>query len=206
MSPRHFVFIPTASEEATRSLISIKSSTNFAYANRLFIYKTVRDIFKKVMGSEAEGMSVFRDQPHNVMSSENINGEELWVHRHNSCRIAPPSLFEKEADYPVSGQPFFIAGTNTTSSYICLSEEGCKDTLYSVDHGAGKITDKFIADGDSSIKDNEHTSVYTYRTSSPIIKKHYTDEAITAMMDSLSKNNVASPIARLKPIAALKGK
>jgi len=204
--PKHFTFIPAESEEAKRSLVSIKSSTNFAYANRLFIYKTVRDIFQKVMGPEAEKIMVFRDQPHNVMSSENINGEDLWVHRHNSCRIAPPSLFEKETDYPVNGQPFFISGTNTTSSYIFLSDEGCKDTLYSVDHGAGKLTDKYIISGNSSVIDDKHTKIFTYRSPMPDIKKHYTDEAITAMMQSLSINKVAQPIARLKPIAALKGR
>ncbi len=180
-------------------------STNFGYANRASILVKISEILNKELGVKYDQLSILWDHSHNSIQPEDIDGQKLWVHRHNTCRILPPVTSNSNFSRASFGQPMFIPGTNATSSYIGVSGNGCRDTINSVDHGAGNKIKYYIENGYSDILPGHYTKLYNYNTLKPTMKEQYTSQGIDDIISILKKNNIIKPIARLKPIAVLKG-
>lgn len=201
----YFVFIPAHSPEGLRCILSIKASTNFGYANRASVLVNIGEVINKVVGMRHDKLSIFWDYSHNSIQLENVNEEPLWIHRHNTCRILPQSKLDSNNSKLLYGQPMFLPGTNTTCSYIGVSADGCGRTINSVDHGTGKTVEDFIRKGLSSISQHHYTRLYDYTSERPAMKQQYSCQGIEEIVSILQSNGIIKPIARLKPIAVLKG-
>lgn len=117
---------------------AIAAGANFAIANRLLIWEAVGKAFKKVFGKEPE---LVYEISHNLAQEEiTASGEVRWVHRKGATRAFPaghPML--KGTRWEETGHPILIPGSMGDTSYILYASEGAANSLYSVNHGCGRL-------------------------------------------------------------------
>ncbi|HZE89301.1 MAG TPA: RtcB family protein [Verrucomicrobiae bacterium] len=201
---RQFIPVPAESPEGRRMLLSLKAASNYGYANRVAVLELVRRAFFKATGRK-ESFEVIADLSHNVIGKETIAGRPLWIHRHNSVRLTPPSQWPEGSLYRRIGRPSMLPGTNRTSSYLLVGREGAAGTLNSADHGAGRTVERFEEQGLLTPRRDRRTMKFTYRSAIPESLVHLSDEGVDEIVALLAGADVAVPAARLRPIAVLKG-
>ena len=201
--PRRWAPIPVDSEEGQRTLLALQSAANYAYANRIAVLAVVRDGMQAVWGAGCAPPTLIWDAPHNGIRSETLSdgGQPLWVHRHNAARVAPPSDLAADSPYRGTGQPVLLPGTERIVSYLCVGGAGAADTLYSACHGAGELAGQLGRAQPGAAT----TRVYGYDGAAPVERPHLSDDGVTAVVATLHDADVAHPIVRLRPVAALKG-
>jgi RNA-splicing ligase RtcB len=204
-SKNPYIPVPADSSEGRRLLLTLKAAGNYGYANRVAVLDLILRAMRTASGRREGGYGVIADLSHNVIAQERINGEDLWIHRHNSVRLRPPSEFEEDSLYRRIGQPAMLPGANRSSSYLILSREGAASTLNSADHGAGRSVEIFEERGWCRPRPDRQTMKFTYQSAHPELLTHVTDEGIDEVISVLKTNDVAAPAARLRPLAVLKG-
>jgi len=199
--PRRWTPIPAASQEGQRALLALHAASNYAYANRLAVLAALRDAMLAVWGTPRDPISLLWDAPHNSIRRETLAGRELWVHRHNAARVEPPSEMRATSPFARTGQPVLLPGTDRTSSYLCVAGEGAARTLYSVSHGAGYSATQL----GRPLHSGPSTRLYTYEGGLRGMHTHLSDEGLDAVLAVLRQHEIAHPVARLRPLAVLKG-
>ncbi len=203
-SRRPYVPVPADSSEGRRLAMTLKAAGNYGYANRIAVLELILRALGKVSGIDAGGCRLLADRSHNVIARERIGGEDLWVHRHNSVRLRPPSDFPEGSFARRHGQLSMLPGTNRSSSYLILSREGASATLNSADHGAGRTVDLFEQRGWCRARPGRETLKFRYNTAQAEEVVHVTDEGIDEVVELLRRHDVAIPAVRLTPLAVLK--
>lgn len=205
-SKDNYIPVPADSTEGRRLAVSLKAAGNFGYANRVAVLDLIRRAIAKAAGGGGEEeYRIIADLSHNVVAREEIGGRDLWVHRHNSVRLRPPSAWPEGSLYHHIGQPSMLPGTNRSSSYLMLSREGAAEALHSVDHGAGRTVDRYIEDGLCRELPERRTMKFTYAEAGPEMITHVSDEGIDEVVSVLKRSDIAAPALRLRPLAVLKG-
>ena len=201
--PRRWNPIPAGSEEAQRALLALQAAANYAYANRVAVLAALRDGVQEVWGSDCAPPALIWDAPHNGIRRELLgpDGQALWVHRHNAARVAPPSALPVDSPYRGTGQPVLMPGTERVASYLCVGGAGTATSLYSVNHGAGQLA---VLMG-KPLPDAATTRVYGYDGQPPVEHQHLSADGVTAVLNVLAAADLARPVARLRPVAVLKG-
>ncbi len=200
--PRRWLPIPANSDEGRRCRWALGAATNYAFAGRLAVLETLAQALADVWGSTAGQPRLLYDAPHNGIWRERIGERSLWVHRHNAVRVVPPSRLPADSAYQSTGHPVLLPGTERTSSYLCASGEGAANTLHSAGHGAGHTVRALARPLDGPAR---YTRVYGYGGSPVEQRPHLSDDGIDAVLRALSSHDVARPVARLRPLAVLKG-
>jgi tRNA-splicing ligase RtcB len=198
-SPQRWVPIQADSDEGQRVLCALRAATNYAYANRVAVLAAIRDIVREVWKNDLPEPALLWDSVHNSIRREQINGQELWIHRHNAVRAVPPSQTPAGSPFADTGQPVLMPGTCRTSSYLCVADNGAACTLHSVNHGAGWTTKRLAVTYDGSI-----TRLYTYAGGLEYLLSHLSDDGSRAVIQTLQAHAIARPIVRLRPLAVLK--
>lgn len=113
---------------------SLHNAANFAFANRMFLALMARAGLERVFG-EVESPLLY-DAPHNFLWKEELDGEEIVLHRKGAC---PARGFEAMAGTPFAyyGEPVLVPGSMGASSFI-LAGQGNAESLWSASHGAGR--------------------------------------------------------------------
>jgi len=202
IAPHRLIPIPADSEEGQRTLLALQAAGNYAYANRLAVLAALRDALRAVWGADCDSPALLWDAPHNSIRRETVAGRELWVHRHNAVRIEPPSQTPDCSPFAQTGHPVLLPGTERTSSYLCVSGEGAANTLHSAGHGAGLMVQALSRPLDESAG---YTRVYRYDDSPVELRSRLTDDGVNAVLGALSICDIVRPVARLRPVAVLKG-
>lgn len=200
--PRQLTPIPADSEEGQRTLLALQAAGNYAYANRLAVLAALRDALRSVWGNDLAPPDLLWDAPHNGIRREAIGGRKLWVHRHNAVRIEPPSQTTAHSPFAQTGHPVLLPGTERTSSYLCAAGEGVANTLHSAGHGAGYTVQALSCPLDESAG---YTRVYRYDGSPAELRSRLTDDGVNVVLEALSTCDIVRPVARLRPVAVLKG-
>jgi RNA-splicing ligase RtcB len=126
------------------------------------------------------------------------------VHRHNSCRAFPPSLMSDHPIFGVTGQPVLLPGTDRTSSFLCVAEEGSSKSLHSACHGAGTMIADFEQRGISKLDPKQRSTLkFSYSGAAPVAVPQLDDHGVDEAQDILSSNGLVRPVVRLRPIAVL---
>ncbi len=190
------------SPEGERLLLANAVAMNYGFAFRLATYAALRELARDVLGVTSDRLIV--DSPHDSMYEEELDGETVMVHRHNSSRAFPASRMRHHPVFGVTGQPVLLPGTNRTSSFLCVANEGAQATLNSTSHGTGTIIADFARRG---ISGPDHlgrsTLRFSYDSYSPERVPQLDDRGVQAGLDVLVGNDVSHPVARLRPIAVL---
>jgi len=199
-----YVAVPADSREGRKLRLTLKMSANYGYANRVAVTGLIQEAFRRATGQRGLELGIVADLSHNTIQRETIGGDRIWVHRHNAARTVGPSALPEGHPYRAIGQPVMVPGTNRTSSFVVVGCDGAASSLYSVDHGAGRTVERFEQAGLLAARPGLVTRKYSYGEPSPVELPHLSDEAIEEVMSVAAAGKLASPAARLRPVAVLK--
>jgi tRNA-splicing ligase RtcB len=200
---RDLAWLPADSPEAKAYMGAMNAAANFAYANRHLMAMLVRRAFRNSTGLHA---ATVYDVSHNMAGIETHGSEELVVHRKGATRAA-------------AGQPVLIPGSMGTASYLLAGEAGSSAALCSVNHGAGRVMSRSAAGGGRSRKrrgkgritfDELMDSMRGIRLVAGD-RRSVLEEApmaykdIEAVIDTVTSSGFARRVARMRPLAVLKG-
>jgi len=215
---KKLAFLEIDSAEGRGYVGAMNCAANFAFANRQVMTTFVRAAFRAEFGPL--DMPCVYDVPHNMAKLEEHSGERLWVHRKGATRAFGP---ERMAGTPfeLTGQPVLIPGSMGTASYLLVAGERAADSLWSVNHGAGRTMSRTAAAGKVSRKgkvlkpgrisdedfDRAMEGVVLISGNRRLAKEEapqaYKD--IDAVIETVAGAGLGRIVARMVPLAVLKG-
>lgn len=206
---------PFTSQEGQEYYASMCASANFAWANRHVIGHWVHECFKRVISDSVKLHTIY-DLSHNMGKKEKhrIDGslKEVIVHRKGATRAFPAHHPDVPSLYQSTGHPVLIPGTMGTSSYVLVgTKEGMEISFGSSCHGAGRRMSRMKAKKTvrgSTLREQLEAQGIIIRCESdpglaeeaPIAYKDV-DDVVQVVHDE----KLARRVARLKPIAVIKG-
>ena len=164
-------------------------------------------------------MPLVYDVPHNMAKLETHEGKSLWVHRKGATRAFGPALM-KATPFEQVGQPIITPGSMGTASYLMVGTGNSEESLCSVNHGAGRVMSRTAASGmgrhgknagAALISDAEFKRSMTGITLITGNKRRIKEEApaayknIDEVVRIVTQCGWAKPVARMTPLAVLKG-
>jgi tRNA-splicing ligase RtcB len=94
-----------------------------------------------------------------------------------------------------------LPGLEQTCSYLCAADEGSLHTLHSVNHGAGQSAQHL----GRPLSRGGATRIYGYEEGLSEVRPHLSDDGPQAVLATLQEQAIVRPVARLRPLAVLKG-
>ncbi|MDJ0799022.1 MAG: RtcB family protein [Calothrix sp. MO_167.B12] len=156
------------------------------------------------------------DIAHNMgkIETHTIGGEEqtVCVHRKGATRAFGPGFAGLPDDYRPLGQPVLVPGSMGTESWILLgTTESDRLSFGSSCHGAGRVMSRHRAKreirGASLRQEMEKGGIAVRAGSMPGLAeeapKAYKD--VDRVVGVVSKAGIAHQVARLRPVAVIKG-
>jgi len=203
--------VPINSPEGQKYLSAMICASNFAYCNRQWITDDVRKAFSAVLGgSDLDyNLDIVYDVAHNTARFEQIGNRKMLVHRKGAVRALPPGHPDNPERYRSTGHPIIIPGSMGSASYVIRAMPGVESIYNSVNHGAGRVLSRTAARREISVEQLKE------RLSGVIVSGHnykaYLDEApqaykdIDLVVDTLAEIGFVQKVARLLPMAVIKG-
>jgi tRNA-splicing ligase RtcB len=215
---RELACAPGTSSEAQNYYQAMACAVNYAFANRQAIMHWVRQSFHQVLKEEPEkmGLKLVYDVAHNIAKIEThqVDGgaKKVWVHRKGATRAFPAGHPDVPADYRSEGQPVLIPGSMGTSSWVLLGAQKAMElTFGSTAHGAGRMMSRSAAKRKfwgSDIKTGLEKRGIIVRAASAMVLAEEADPAyknVDMVVDVSDKVGIATKVARLTPLAVVKG-
>jgi tRNA-splicing ligase RtcB (3'-phosphate/5'-hydroxy nucleic acid ligase) len=215
---RELACAPGNSNEAKDYIEAMACAVNYAFANRQAIMHWVRQSFQQVYHEDPEkfGLKLVYDVAHNIAKVEthNIDGSQkkVWVHRKGATRAFPSGHPDVPEDYRSEGQPVLIPGSMGTSSWILAGSQKAMDlTFGSTAHGAGRMMSRSAAKRQywgGDIKTALEKRGIVVRAASASVLAEEADLAyknVDMVADVSDKVGIATKVARLVPLAVVKG-
>lgn len=212
---RELACLPINSDEGRRYLAAMAAAANFAFANRQCIGHWVKQAFQKTFGNDTS-VELLYDVAHNMAKQElhQINGEErkVLVHRKGATRAFPAGRKELTGPFRDIGQAVIIPGDMGRASYVLVgTEKSLVESFGSVCHGAGRLMSRTQARKGRQAKD-----VVADLAKRGVIAKATTREGLTEevpeayksiedVIDVVHSAGLARRVARLRPLAVIKG-
>jgi len=182
-----------------------QASGNFGYANRAILSAKIRQVVENEIGKNLKWNLIY-DMPHIGVRKENHFGKDIWVHRNGVSRAFGPKRMRSHPIYSKTGEICYFAGSMTTPSYLAAATDENESTFYSASHGAGKKKDEPEKFGKNELLTQvEKDGVKLYNAKSRGIVKQYSAyyKDINEVMQGISENKIARPVAKLVPLAVL---
>jgi len=203
--------VPVQSKTGQNYINAMAAAVNFAFCNRQWVTHDVRQAFAEALGGEDtdHDLGLVYDVAHNIAKFEEINGKKLLIHRKGAVRALPPGHQLNPPRYRNTGHPVIIPGSMGTPSYLVTGGPQAHRTFYSVNHGAGRVMSRRAARKNIQVEDMKKKMSGVLLWGKKI--KTYLDEApqayknIDLVVDTLSEIQVVHKVARLKPLAVIKG-
>ena len=199
--------LPIITPEGERYFGAMAACVNFAFANRQIITHFVRQTWRETFGNN-DPLALLYDVAHNIAKWESHFGQKVLVHRKGATRALPAGHPQNPPSFAKTGHPALIPGSMGTASYIVVGTAKNKETFHSVNHGAGRTMSRRAAQRNISLSQFEKSMgeiIYNL----PFHK--VADEApgaykdIEEVVEVLVKEGLTEKVARLKPLAVIKG-
>lgn len=211
------ISVPITSAEGKKYFNAMSGAANFAWANRQAITGLIAGAFERVLKKSSHdlGISVIYDVSHNIarMEEHEIDGKikKLCVHRKGATRALPAKHKLLPDELKDIGQPVLVPGDMGRASFILIANENSKEAFYSCAHGAGRMMSRSHA-----LKEGKNRDLFGELEAQGVIikvrsKKLLAEEAPFAYKDAgditevVQKAGLASRVAKLKPVAVIKG-
>jgi len=214
---RQLACAPVKSREGREYLSAMACAANFAFANRelitFLVRQTFEEFFKKSYGHL--GMQLLYDCCHNIAKMERITweGSEVTacIHRKGATRSLPPGDKRLPVRFARTGQPVLVPGDMGRMSYILAGSDNASETFYSACHGAGRLLSRHEAKKRSRgreiiqelLRKDIHAMAASRSTLAEEIPDAYKD--VSDVVDTITGAGIAKAVARLKPLAMIKG-
>jgi tRNA-splicing ligase RtcB len=202
---------PFNSPEGQQFWQALACGANFAWANRQMITHYLRQSWNETIkdgrNAQDNALRVLYDVAHNIAKIEN----GLIVHRKGATRALPPYHAEIPTKYQKAGQPVLIPGSMGTASYILSGTETAKNSFYSTCHGAGRQLSRRqalkILNSQQILKELtlKKIIVKCYSTKGLVEEAPQSYKNIDSVIEIIHKAGLSQKIARLVPLAVIKG-
>lgn len=215
---RELVCAPLNSPEGEGYLTAMKAAANFAFANRQALAYHARRSFEAVFGAQAGNPPLRQvyDIAHNMAKIEThvIGGEEMTVcvHRKGATRAFGPGFVGLPPEYRPFGQPVLVPGSMGTESWILLgTPTNEKLSFGSSCHGAGRVMSRRQAKrtirGDRLREQLEKDGIAICAGSMPGLAEEAPQayKNVNRVVETVSQAGIARKVARLHPVAVIKG-
>jgi tRNA-splicing ligase RtcB len=196
----------------------MRCAANFAFTNRQLLAHGARRAFEEIFGRVVKdhGLRQVYDIAHNIGKIEThvVDGENMTVcvHRKGATRAFGPGSDDLPSEYRDLGQPVFVPGSMGTSSWVLLGTEGSMSQSFgSTCHGAGRMMSRTQARKSvhgHSLRNALERNGIRVRAGS---MRGLAEEAPAAykdvddVVDSVAGAGIAGKVARLRPVAVVKG-
>jgi tRNA-splicing ligase RtcB len=215
---RELVCAPMDSPEGQAYLGAMRAAANFAFANRQLLAYAARNAFEETFAGKAKDWHLHQvyDIAHNMgkIETHEIDGKQMkvCVHRKGATRAFGPGSPGLPPEYKAIGQPVIIPGSMGTASWVLTgTEESMSRTFGSSCHGAGRLMSRTQAKknvwGEDLRKDLEKEGIQVRAGSMAGLAEEapsaYKD--VDAVVQTVSEAGIAKKVARLRPVAVVKG-
>ncbi len=215
---RELVCAPLSSPEGQDYLSAMKAAANYAFANRQVLAHHIRRSFQQALAGKVGNHNVYQiyDIAHNMAKVEThkVNGRkaELCVHRKGATRAFGPGSPQLPAAYRDIGQPVLVPGSMGTASWVLAgTSASMSKTFGSTCHGAGRTMSRKKAkksiQGPLLREQLEGRGIHVRAGSMAGLAEEapaaYKD--VNRVVDVVHNAGIAKKIARLRPLAVIKG-
>jgi tRNA-splicing ligase RtcB len=215
---RQLVCAPMDTDEGQQYLASMRCAANFAFANRQVLAHGARRAFEEAFARAFKDFDLRQvyDIAHNMgkIEEHSIDGEKMTVcvHRKGATRAFGPHGPDIPAEYDDIGQPVFIPGSMGTYSWVLLGTEGAMSKSFgSTAHGAGRLMSRTRAKkevyGHDLRSQLEARGIRVRAGSMAGLAEEaplaYKD--VDSVIDTLGDASIARKVARMRPVAVVKG-
>ncbi len=214
---RELVCAPLDSPEGQAYLGAMRAAANFAFANRQLLAYSARKAFAEIFqGEKSAHLHQVYDITHNMGKIEThlIHGKsvKVCVHRKGATRAFGPGSPELPPEYRSIGQPVIIPGSMGTASWVLVgTAESMVRSFGSTCHGAGRLMSRSRAKrevrGEELRRELEERGIKIRAGSlaglAEEAPKAYKD--VDMVVETVSRAGLAKKVARLKPVAVIKG-
>jgi tRNA-splicing ligase RtcB (3'-phosphate/5'-hydroxy nucleic acid ligase) len=186
-------------------LNNMNAAANFAIANRLSIFLAIEEATAEALGGEVK---LHYEISHNLVQVE--GGK--FVHRKGATRAFPaghPALAGTQ--WEETGHPIIIPGSMGTASAILYAESTAADSIFSINHGCGRVMGRNHAkrelgclqpEIDAAMND---MGILINTRSTPLDECHLVYKSIDSVLDSVEGAGLAKVAVMLRPRAVIKG-
>ena len=212
---RQLAAAPIFSREGEAYLDAMRAAGNYAFANRSALTQRLRGVLREHLGRDGE-LDVVYDVSHNIAKVEDhvVHGKtcKCCVHRKGATRALGGDHPELAARFSSVGQPVLVPGDMGTASWVLAGpSKGGNDAFSSSCHGAGRQLSRTAArksvDARALIERLEQQGVHV-RAKTPNVLSEEAPEAYKDVDDVVrltEQAGLARPVARLRPLAVIKG-
>lgn len=195
---RQLAACPFSSPEGQDYYKAMASGANFAWANRQRITWEVRKAWEHAIG-KGDPLELLYDVAHNIAKIEEYDGKKVVVHRKGATRAFP-------------GQPVIIPGSMGTHSYVMVGQkESLEQSFGTTAHGAGRMMSRTQAKHEirgDALREKLEAEGVSVRAGSIAGLAEEAPEAykdIEDVADVVHRTGIARKVARLRPVAVMKG-
>lgn len=191
------------SPEGRNYFLAMSAAANFAWANRQLITWEIRKAWRETLGDNGGELVIVYDVAHNIAKIEEyqIDGQvkKLIIHRKGATRS-------------FADQPVLIPGSMGTGSYVLIGQsESLRQSFGSTCHGAGRRLSRTKARYSvqaQELKDRLKKNDIFVQAGSLSGLTEEAPEAykdIDEVVEIVDKAGIAKKVAKLKPVAVIKG-
>jgi len=215
---RELVCAPLSSPEGKQYFGAMASAANFAWANRQCMTHLARRSFEQVLAGKVRSFAlhVVYDVAHNIAKIEEhtVDGKKvkLCVHRKGATRAFGPGHPGVVPAYRAVGQPVLVPGDMGTASYVLVGTADALERSFGTScHGAGRTMSRSAAKKQivgSELRLRLEGRGIQVRAGSMSGLAEEAPEAykdIDAVVDVVDGAGLARRVARLRPLAVMKG-
>lgn len=215
---RELVCAPMDSPEGRAYLGAMRAAANYAFANRQLLAHASRRAFEETFAGKSKNWHLHQvyDIAHNMGKIEThmVDGKEMkvCVHRKGATRAFGPGSPGLPPEYKKIGQPVIIPGSMGTASWVLVgTEDSMARSFGSSCHGAGRLMSRSKAKkqvhGGTLREELEEQGIKVRAGSMPGLAEEapsaYKD--VDLVVETVSEAGIAKKVARLKPVAVIKG-
>lgn len=215
---RELVCAPLNSPEGQNYLAAMRCAANYAFANRQVLAHHARRAFEDVLAGKIINWQLYQvyDIAHNMGKIEThlVEGKEmkLCVHRKGATRAFGPGSPDIPPEYQAIGQPVLVPGSMGTASWVLTgTAKSMELTFGSSCHGAGRVMSRSQAKksirGERLRSELEKDGIAIRAGSLAGLAEEapqaYKD--VDAVVETVVDAQIARKVARLKPLAVIKG-
>jgi len=215
---RQLVCAPLNSPEGRRYFGAMAAAANYAWANRQSMAHLAREAFEQVLAGRVRKSDLYTvyDVCHNIAKIEEhvVDGAKtkLCVHRKGATRAFGPGHPAVSKVYRDVGQPVLVPGDMGTASYVLVgTTEGMEETFGTTCHGAGRTMSRTAAKkkihGGTLRQELEERGIHIRAGSLAGLAEEAPDayKDIHAVIEVVHGAGLARKVARLRPLAVMKG-
>jgi tRNA-splicing ligase RtcB len=215
---RELVCAPLNSPEGINYLAAMRCAANYAFANRQILAHSIRRAFEEIFAGKVKQCDLRQvyDIAHNMGKIEThlVDGKQIkvCVHRKGATRAFGPGSPELPNEYQEIGQPVLVPGSMGTSSWVLVGTQASMlQSFGSTCHGAGRMMSRHEAKrqvrGETLKKELEEKGIQIRAGSlsglAEEAPKAYKD--VDSVVQTVSGAGIARKVARLVPVAVIKG-